>query len=152
MNTCPLPSGVNAKDVDPEHTIEAPELRDDVKELLDEIRNPNPESKLQKEFVDDIEVANKKIKQFVEYLKQSKYTVFYTGAGISTNTKRLADFRGDKGLISHRPPLVQMGIAEQKMDSIMPTFTHFCIKILMDHGYVAKVVTSNHDGLHNKSK
>ena len=113
--------------------------------------NPKQSSKLQKEFVDDPDTAKKKISEFVKLLKASKNTVVFTGAGISTNTKRLADFRGDNGLISNRPPLVQMGIAETKMDSIMPTFTHVCIQILTKKGFIRKIVTSNHDGLHNKS-
>ena len=104
-----------------------------------------------KEFVDPIDIANEKIIKFVKHLVYSKYTVLFSGAGISTNTKRLVDFRGDNGLIANREPLIKMGIAEQKMDSIMPTFTHLCIKKLMERGYIKQIITSNHDGLHNKS-
>eukprot|EP01084_Bolivina_argentea_P158704 276443_1 len=138
----PLPSEMNPESK--ESLPEAPDLK--LPEHSNDAANP-----LQKEFVDDIEVANKKISQFVDQLKKSQYTVVFTGAGVSTNTNRLADFRGDKGLISNRPPLVQMGIAETKMDSIMPTFTHSCIKILADRGFIQKIITSNHDGLHNKT-
>ena len=147
----PLPGSSNIPHITSESSVQAPPLRDDVKELLDRYNNKSKDNGLQKEFVDPIDIANEKIIKFVEHLVYSKYTVLFSGAGISTNTKRLADFLGDNGLIANREPLIKMGIAEQKMDSIMPTFTHLCIKKLMEHRYIKKIITSNHDGLHNKS-
>ncbi|ETO13019.1 chromatin regulatory protein sir2 [Reticulomyxa filosa] len=136
-------------------------------------------NELPEEFEDAPEELGKKILKLAELMHKSKCTIFFTGlqqstldsvcrptnrffkyclglgekrAGISTNTQRLPDFRGTNGLVrtGNRPPMTVMGKAESKMDSIMPTYTHCALKLLVDKGYVKGIVTSNHDGLQNK--
>ena len=70
----------------------------------------------------------------------------YTGAGVSTAAS-VPDFRGEGGLMSKGI----LGLKEQDLDLIMPTFTHLAIKKLLDLGTVRFVVSSNHDNLHVKS-
>eukprot|EP00116_Pleurobrachia_bachei_P008579 sb/3468841/ len=62
------------------------------------------------------------------------------------------DYKGDKGLDKAPLNIAQMGISERDMDSKMPTAAHRSISLLLKHDERFKfVVTSNHDGLHQKS-
>eukprot|EP01006_Ploeotia_vitrea_P003504 TRINITY_DN112730_c0_g1_i1.p1 TRINITY_DN112730_c0_g1~~TRINITY_DN112730_c0_g1_i1.p1 ORF type:complete len:344 (+),score=40.03 TRINITY_DN112730_c0_g1_i1:50-1081(+) len=78
--------------------------------------------------------------------------VIFTGAGMST-TAGIPDFRGPGGLElpGNRPPLVMMGAAEKDLEWRNPTFAHRAITLAVDRGWVSLVVTSNHDGLHQRA-
>jgi len=74
----------------------------------------------------------------ISLLKEGKYVVAYTGAGIST-AANVADFT--------RPGIPK----ENDLDVIMPTYSHMALVRLMEAGILKFVVTSNHDNLHVKS-
>jgi NAD-dependent SIR2 family protein deacetylase len=77
------------------------------------------------------------------------HTVLYTGAGISTSAG-IKDYRGPKGVWTS---LATGVIPDETFDltSAHPTFTHACIKALVDANLVAHVCSTNLDALHMKS-
>ena len=80
-------------------------------------------------------------------IRNSKHTVVYTGAGLSTSAG-IADFRGPTGVWTMRAKdLKPVALNHYKM----PTLAHMAIKKLVDDGLVKYVVSQNVDGLHLKS-
>ncbi|VVC36565.1 Hypothetical protein CINCED_3A024486 [Cinara cedri] len=92
---------------------------------------------------------NEKISLLADWIKNSKYTVFHTGAGISTSAG-IPDFRGPNGVWTlekqGKKPEINLDF-----NDAMPTLTHMAIKTLVKKGYVKYVVSQNIDGLHLKS-
>ena len=103
-----------------------------------------------KEYVDSPEDYAMKMSRLLSLMKKSKFTTVFTGAGISTAAS-IPDIRGEHGLETNQTPLVVLGLKEQDMDCILPTFSHCAIAELVKRGVVQFVATSNHDGLHQKS-
>ncbi|XP_060844281.1 NAD-dependent protein deacetylase Sirt6 [Rhopalosiphum padi] len=101
------------------------------------------------EVFDTPEVLKQKISLLAEWIKDSKYTVFHTGAGISTSAG-IPDFRGPKGVWTlekeGKKPEISLDFNDAK-----PTVTHMAIKSLVKKGYAKYVVSQNIDGLHLKS-
>jgi mono-ADP-ribosyltransferase sirtuin 6 len=93
---------------------------------------------------------DKKIQDLAQLLYESQYPVFFTGAGISTESG-LPDFRGpdgvwtrrDKGL-APRPPSVSW-------DSVAPNKGHLAIVELQKIGKLKFLISQNVDNLHLKS-
>jgi mono-ADP-ribosyltransferase sirtuin 6 len=50
-----------------------------------------------KEYEDSGAELTKKINTLVQWMRESKYTVFYTGAGVSTSSG-VSDYRGPTGI------------------------------------------------------
>ncbi len=92
-----------------------------------------------------------KIDALCRLFDTSKSVVFFTGAGISTSA-HIPDYRGTNGLYSRQLPLVSIGSFESDgLEFAKPTFSHLFIARLIREGRARAVVTSNHDGLHNKA-
>jgi NAD-dependent SIR2 family protein deacetylase len=97
------------------------------------------------EFVEPEGEVAVKIREVAELLKNSKYCVVYTGAGISTSAN-IPDFRGPQGAWTLRDKGKRS--AGWDLDSTRPTFAHYAITELARRGIVRYVVTTNCDGLH----
>lgn len=115
---------------------------------------------------------SEKIKRLAELIKSSRSTVFFGGAGVSTESG-VPDFRSKDGLynqhdvrfdkyspeylLSHtclvREPEVFYEFYRQKLDarSVKPNSAHFALAELEKRGLLRAVVTQNIDGLHQKA-
>ncbi|KAK7070074.1 NAD-dependent protein deacetylase sirtuin-6 [Halocaridina rubra] len=101
------------------------------------------------ERFDKPEDIAKKVTILAEWLRESKHTVFHTGAGISTSAG-IPDFRGPKGVWT----LEKQGLKPDiniSWDDAKPTLTHMAIATLEHAGHAQYVVTQNIDGLHLRS-
>jgi NAD-dependent SIR2 family protein deacetylase len=89
-----------------------------------------------------------RIEQLAKMLATSRYTVIFTGAGISTDSG-LRDFRGPDGLWTRR----DKGLAtpEQNWTGVEPNSGHYAILELQNLGKMAFLVSQNVDNLHLKS-
>ena len=101
------------------------------------------------ETFDPDEEVDKKIKQLAEWVKQSKHTVFYTGAGISTSAG-IPDFRGPKGVWTLEKKGLRPDVSVDWNDA-KPTKSHMAIKKLMDLNQAQFLISQNIDGLHMRS-
>jgi len=101
------------------------------------------------ETFDSTEVLEKSIKQLAQLIRDAKYVVMHTGAGISTSAG-IPDFRGPKGVWT----LESKGYApcvNISFDQAVPTKTHLSILALQQCGIVKYLVSQNIDGLHVRS-
>ncbi len=90
-----------------------------------------------------------RIETFAKWLHKSRYPVFFTGAGISTESG-LPDFRGPEGMWTRRdkglpPP------SSRPWDSVEPNSGHLAIAELQKMGKVKFLISQNVDNLHLKS-
>jgi NAD-dependent SIR2 family protein deacetylase len=108
------------------------------------------DEKVLPETYDALEVLEKKLNELYKLFAESKYIVFFTGAGISTDAG-VPDYRGEFGLMGAKKPVVVLGQAEQTLDWKVPTFSHLAIAKLLQNGLSKFLVTSNHDGIHDKA-
>jgi len=110
---------------------------------------PNKGSLNLKESEEDETAVDQKVSELVKLLRGSKFTVFHTGAGISTSTG-IPDFRGPNGVWTKeaRGESVDGGIEWQKA---VPSFTHMAIVALERANLLQFLVTQNVDGLHVRS-
>ncbi|XP_076465329.1 NAD-dependent protein deacylase sirtuin-6-like [Babylonia areolata] len=101
------------------------------------------------ETFDSPEVVERKVQELVKMVRASSFTVFHTGAGISTSAG-IPDFRGPKGVwtLEQRGEKPQVDIT---FESARPTFTHMALVALHKAGIVQYVVSQNVDGLHLRS-
>jgi mono-ADP-ribosyltransferase sirtuin 6 len=102
------------------------------------------------EFVDEAEVLKEKASQILELVRNARYLVAYTGAGIST-AAGVACFRGDKGLHVTGGAALGVGVGEGSLDLRMPTLAHAALCTMYKAGILKFIVSSNHDNLHIKS-
>jgi len=123
------------------------------------------------------EALETKIDELANMIKQSRYTVFYTGAGMSTSAG-VGDYRGPSGAWTQRriTELRRLGsaasateaaelrklLAEQEkeqakatakvpMTDAQPTLSHMMQSTLIQKGLAHFVVTTNLDGLYRKA-
>ena len=93
---------------------------------------------------------DQKIQSLAQWLYDSQYPVFFTGAGISTESG-LPDFRGPEGLWTRR----DKGLAPKSMnkpwDSVDPNSGHFALVELQKLGKLQFLISQNVDNLHLKS-
>ncbi|GBG66865.1 hypothetical protein CBR_g70742 [Chara braunii] len=101
-----------------------------------------------KEVFEDEKVVRMKVKKLAQIVRTSKYTVVYTGAGIST-AAGIPDFRGPSGVWTLRARGEQ--VSEPDFLKMKPTLTHWAVKTLLDKGFAHHVVSQNIDGLHRRS-
>eukprot|EP00472_Partenskyella_glossopodia_P012796 CAMPEP_0197515390 /NCGR_PEP_ID=MMETSP1318-20131121/539_1 /TAXON_ID=552666 /ORGANISM="Partenskyella glossopodia, Strain RCC365" /LENGTH=576 /DNA_ID=CAMNT_0043063753 /DNA_START=74 /DNA_END=1804 /DNA_ORIENTATION=- len=120
---------------------------------------------------------HKKIAKLARWLRESKYTVFFTGAGISTSAG-IGDYRGPKGAwtmrrireLERQKLRGSIGVREARelekllaeaerkgqqksvpMIDAQPTSAHMAIATLVRRNMARFVVTTNLDGIHRKS-
>ncbi|MGD0780130.1 MAG: Sir2 family NAD-dependent protein deacetylase [Dehalococcoidales bacterium] len=89
-----------------------------------------------------------RIEQLARLLAESRYTVVFTGAGISTESG-LRDFRGPDGLWTRR----DKGLSTPMQDwtGVEPNSGHRAIVELQNLGKLAFLISQNVDNLHLKS-
>ena len=106
------------------------------------------------------------IGQFVQRLNQSRYTVAFTGAGISTESG-IPDFRSPGGLWDKYQPIyfdeflqseeIRRESWRRKIETdkvlsqAQPNNGHGAIAALVESGKIKSVITQNIDGLHQQS-
>ncbi len=90
-----------------------------------------------------------KVDQLAEWIRGSKHTVIYTGAGVSTSAG-IPDFRGPKGVwtLEEKGEKPDMNIS---WDDAKPTSTHMAIAKLAEEDKCKFVISQNIDGLHLRS-
>lgn len=101
------------------------------------------------ETLDDSEIVTESVKNLATLIRESKCTVFHTGAGISTSSG-IPDFRGPKGVWT----LENQGLKPEcniRFEEAIPSYTHRAVIELEKLGYVHFVVSQNVDGLHVRS-
>lgn len=98
---------------------------------------------------EDIETLDTKILELTKMIQNSKYCVFFTGAGISTSAG-IPDYRGPNGCWTAFKKKQELPNST-KILSANPTFTHKSITKLIKEGFGRFVVTTNVDGLHHLS-
>ncbi len=89
-----------------------------------------------------------RIEKLAQLLVESKYTVVFTGAGISTDSG-LRDFRGPEGLWTRRDK--GMSTPMQDWTGVQPNSGHRAIVELQNLGKLAFLISQNVDNLHLKS-
>lgn len=114
-----------------------------------------------KEYFDTKEVLEGKIDRIARWMKESRYCIVFSGAGISTSTG-IPDFRsGMKTVLSTGPGIwerkahgVHLPSQQKKVQTILkaiPSRSHMALVKLQQEGLVKFVVSQNTDGLHRRS-
>ncbi|XP_049716894.1 NAD-dependent protein deacetylase sirtuin-7 isoform X7 [Loxodonta africana] len=124
------------------------ESEDLVTELQGRSRRREGLKRRQEEVCDDPEELRRKVQELASAVRNSKYLVVYTGAGISTAAS-IPDYRGPNGVWT----LLQKGrsISATDLSEADPTLTHMSIARLHEQKLVQHVVSQNCDGLHLRS-
>uniref|UniRef100_A0A914ZAW7 protein acetyllysine N-acetyltransferase n=1 Tax=Panagrolaimus superbus TaxID=310955 RepID=A0A914ZAW7_9BILA len=109
---------------------------------------PNKGKLGQKEIVDKELDLNQKIIELTDDIRNAKFIVVLTGAGISTSAG-IPDFRGPNGVWTmeqkkQEPKSVDFATAK-------PTFTHYALVALEKVGKLKHLISQNVDNLHVKS-
>jgi mono-ADP-ribosyltransferase sirtuin 6 len=94
--------------------------------------------------------TDKKIQDLAQYLYESQYPVFFTGAGISTESG-LPDFRGPDGVWTRRDKGFASKPLSVSWDSVAPNSGHYAIVELQKIGKLKFLISQNVDNLHLKS-
>lgn len=114
-----------------------------------------------KEYFDSEEVLAEKINQLACWIRDSRYCIVFTGAGISTSTG-IPDFRsGMKTVLPTGPGVwerkahgVEVPTGTKKVQGVLkavPSPSHMALVKLCEEGLVKFVVSQNTDGLHRRS-
>jgi len=102
-----------------------------------------------KEYYDPEDILHDKVRHLAQLMRDSGYTVAYTGAGVSTSAK-IPDYRGPQGYWTLRAQGVAMppGIT---LEQAIPTLTHVSLVELQKKGLLKFVTSTNVDGLHRRA-
>jgi NAD-dependent SIR2 family protein deacetylase len=92
----------------------------------------------------------KRIKTLAQWLYESRYPVFFTGAGISTESG-LPDFRGPDGLWTRRDKGLPPKPMGRPWDSVEPNKGHRALVALQRLEKLKFLISQNVDNLHLKS-
>uniref|UniRef100_A0AC34GBM8 Deacetylase sirtuin-type domain-containing protein n=1 Tax=Panagrolaimus sp. ES5 TaxID=591445 RepID=A0AC34GBM8_9BILA len=109
---------------------------------------PNKGKLGQKEIIDKESDLNQKINELTNDIRNAKFIVVLTGAGISTSAG-IPDFRGPNGVWT----MEQKKQEPKSIDflSAKPTFTHYALVALENVGKLKHLISQNVDNLHVKS-
>jgi len=102
-----------------------------------------------KEYFDDPQELDKKVKELAQLIRNSKHMVIYTGAGVSTSAK-IPDYRGPQGIWTLQDKGIRPYL-EVTLEQAIPTPTHMAIVELFKNGSMKFLVSTNVDGLHRRS-
>jgi len=91
-----------------------------------------------------------KIQTLAQWLYESRYTVVFTGAGISTDSG-LPDFRGPDGVWTRRDEGLPPKPVGKPWESVEPNIGHKAIVELQKLGKLKFLISQNVDNLHLKS-
>ncbi|XP_053424081.1 NAD-dependent protein deacetylase sirtuin-7 isoform X1 [Nycticebus coucang] len=124
------------------------ESEDLVTELQGRSRRREGLKRRLEEVCDDPEELRRKVRELAGAVRNAKYLVVYTGAGISTAAS-IPDYRGPNGVWT----LLQKGrsVSTADLSEAEPTLTHMSIARLHEQKLVQHVVSQNCDGLHLRS-
>lgn len=114
-----------------------------------------------REYFDSEEVLTEKIDQLARWIRDSRFCIVFTGAGISTSTG-IPDFRSGVNTVlstgpgvwerkAHGAPLPPPQKKVQTVLKAMPSPSHMALVKLQEVGLVKFVVSQNTDGLHRRS-
>jgi mono-ADP-ribosyltransferase sirtuin 6 len=98
---------------------------------------------------DNKSIYNVELEKLAVLLKNSKYVVVFTGAGLST-ASGLTDYRGKDGVWTRK----HKGLSEKPtvpFVKVKPTNAHKAIQNLVKDGIIKFVITQNIDNLHRRS-
>ena len=95
-------------------------------------------------------ITDPKIQDLAQNLYASQYPVFFTGAGISTESG-LPDFRGPDGVWTRRDKGLPPRSMAVSWDSVEPNKGHCAIAELQKIGKLKFLISQNVDNLHLKS-
>jgi NAD-dependent SIR2 family protein deacetylase len=125
----------------------------------------------------DAATFEKKLEQLADLVRESRYTVFYTGAGVSTSSG-IGDYRGPNGawtlrrireleklgsrategqkaelqkLLAERQKEQPKSTKQVSMLDAQPSLTHMMQATLIREGLAHYVVTTNLDGIYRKA-
>ncbi|XP_077285143.1 sirtuin 6 [Arctopsyche grandis] len=101
------------------------------------------------EKFDSPQTLKEKCETLTQWIKESKYIVIHTGAGISTSAG-IPDFRGPNGVWT----LEEKGLKPDiniSFNDAKPTATHMALRKLIEDDVIHYVISQNIDGLHLKS-
>jgi mono-ADP-ribosyltransferase sirtuin 6 len=88
-----------------------------------------------------------KIQELAQYLYESRYPVFFSGAGISTESG-LPDFRGPDGVWIRRDKALPPRAMATSWDLVEPNSGHYAIVELQKLGKLKFLISQNVDNLH----
>lgn len=91
-----------------------------------------------------------KLDQIIEIIKNSKYLVIFTGAGISTESG-LPDYRGPEGVWTLRAKGLKPKLPDKPYSAINPNVGHYVLVHLYKYGFLKFLISQNVDNLHLKS-
>ena len=91
-----------------------------------------------------------KIQDLAQLLYEARYPVFFTGAGISTESG-LPDFRGPDGVWTRRDGGLAPKPMKTSWDAVAPNSGHSAIVELQKMGKLKFLISQNVDNLHLKS-
>jgi NAD-dependent SIR2 family protein deacetylase len=94
--------------------------------------------------------TDKNIDTLAQFLYESQYPVFFTGAGISTESG-LPDFRGPEGVWTRRDKGLPPRPMTVPWNSVQPNKGHYAIVDLQNMGKMKFLISQNVDNLHLKS-
>jgi len=123
--------------------------REFAKYMSENERNLCPEQDFNSVLQEPEDVLREKISTLVEWWRNAKHVVVYTGAGIST-AAGLPDYRGPEGVWTRK-------LRGEDVDETLelfgyePTLAHDALARLYKAGFLAHVCTTNLDNLHSKS-
>ncbi|XP_048653146.1 uncharacterized protein LOC107157688 isoform X2 [Marmota marmota marmota] len=135
-----------------ERSVEEGRLLADSEDLVTELQGRSRRreglKRRQEEVCDDPEELRRKVQELAGAVRNAKYLVVYTGAGISTAAS-IPDYRGPNGVWT----LLQKGrnVSATDLSEAEPTLTHMSIACLHEQKLVQHVVSQNCDGLHLRS-
>ncbi len=95
-------------------------------------------------------MMEKRIKTLAQWLYESRYPVFFTGAGISTESG-LPDFRGPDGVWTRKDKGLPQKPMSRPWDSVEPNKGHLALVELQKLGKLKFLISQNVDNLHLKS-
>jgi NAD-dependent SIR2 family protein deacetylase len=93
---------------------------------------------------------DKRIQTLAHWMYDSLYLVFFTGAGISTESG-LPDFRGPDGVWTRRDKGLAPKPMKKQWDAVKPNKGHLAILELQKLGKLKFLISQNVDNLHLKS-
>jgi NAD-dependent SIR2 family protein deacetylase len=96
------------------------------------------------EYMDEPEVLQQKIKIIAQLIRKSKFTVAYTGAGLS-KASGIPDYATKSSNTVVNAPKIT-----SSLDAV-PTYAHCVITAMERKGFIDYYVQQNHDGLPQKS-
>lgn len=116
----------------------------------DNIKRKEADCQLKKDILTMNKDLDGRIERFAKALYKSRYLVFFTGAGISTESG-LPDFRGPDGIWTRQEKGLAPRAASKPWDSFEPNSGHLAILELQTIGKLKFLISQNVDNLHLKS-